>query len=158
MQSELYTNLTRLVEGSHTSEAALRTVLLNTLMLLGFNADIERNGADIVVLDRRIVIETKLKAGPSLRGRRNNETQYDQLQRYIESMQDGDDQLLLFDSNSRQDWRGVLTKGRAWWAWDWQPDGTGDIVHGAEQMVFRHGEQIELEGWLRRLLNRKRLA
>ena len=62
MNLDLTANLTQLLNGSYTSEAVLRTTLLNTLAQLEFNAEIERNGADVVVLDKRVVFETKLKS------------------------------------------------------------------------------------------------
>ena len=154
---DLKSNLTQLVGGRHTSEAALRTTLLNVMVQLGFNAEIERNGADVVILDKRIVLEAKLKAGPNLHGRRRDETQYEQLQRYIELYQEGDDQPTLFSSSSKlSPWRGILTNGQGWWAWDWHGN-YGVVEPVVEQMIFKRGEERELEGWLLRLLERKRL-
>ncbi len=154
---DLKSNLTQLAGGRHTSEAALRTTLLNVLDQMEFNADIERNGADVVILDKRIVVEVKLKAGPDLPGSRRDETQYEQLQRYIELHREGDDQPTLFGSSSKlTPWRGILTNGQGWWVWDWHTD-YGVVEPVVEQMIFKRGEERELEGWLLRVLERKRL-
>ena len=136
MQSDLTANLTQLVNGSHTSEAALRTTLRNTLVQLGFNADIEHRGADVVPPDKRIVIEVKLKVGPELRGSREDETQFEQLKRYIEWYQQGDEQPPLFDTSIKKGRRGILTNGRGWWVWDW-PSGDGTPELAVEQKIFR---------------------
>ena len=156
MNSDLMSNLTQLVTGSSTSEASLRTALRNVLVHLGFNAEIERNGADVVVLDRRLVIEIKRDVGPNKTGSRRDETQYMQLLRCINLCRKHDNQPTLFGTNSKQAWRGVLTNGQGWWIWDWHGDDeTSEFV--LEQCIFRNGEQRDLETFLVRVLERKRL-
>ena len=157
MNSDLMSNLTQLVDGSSVSESSLRTALRNVLVHLGFNAEIERDGADVVVMDRSVIVEIKLKVGPHLTGSRKDETQYMQLDRYIESYRKNDDQLALFGSNRKRAWRGILTNGRAWWVWDWHND-REEVECVIEQMVFKNGEQRELEVFLVRVMERKRLS
>lgn len=70
---------------------------------------------DMVSRSSRILIETKSpgRAHPSRRGAKSDETQRDQVERYLRAM--APDRARAGDP----DWRGFLTDGRFWWGWEW---------------------------------------
>ena len=74
--------------------------------------------ADMVNFQHQIIIETKKRgqANPQGPGSGDQETQLDQLTRYVKGMVD---QSLLFDYPESKNWSGYLTDGVHWWGWDW---------------------------------------
>ena len=87
--------------------------------------------ADIALPKSRLVIETKspeAPCGPELPShRRENESQLDQLERYLKKLRELERQDLFSDldlDTFDRSWVGVLTNGKSWWAWRWD-DETG---------------------------------
>ena len=104
--------------GENEIEAAIRDLLRE----MGFTARSEstQSGqADIYLPDNNLVIETKDrgKANPHASGSLGDETQQEQLERYILDLHESRRGQLGFEENRY--WRGLLTDGWDWYIYEW---------------------------------------
>ena len=87
--------------------------------------------ADIYLPRRRVVIETKavgLANEPDKpQARENNETPRDQMERYLRSELDAERGMLPFEHDQDLRWTGIVTDGKVWHAWYYDPN-TGDVL------------------------------
>lgn len=93
----------------------------------------QSNGpVDLYLTNRRIIIETKkegrLRGGPCTRGTgsRSEESAFEQLERYVKDERPREQKHLIGDVDDGVPWLGILTDGRRWWAWEWEPRGDLD--------------------------------
>lgn len=93
----------------------------------------QSNGpVDLYLTNRRVIIETKkegrLRGGPCTRGTgsRSEESAFEQLERYIKDERPREQKHLIGDVDDGVPWLGILTDGRRWWAWEWEPRGDHD--------------------------------
>lgn len=92
---------------------------------------------DLFLPGRRIVIEVKRRpakskpavAGPDSPGSQEDETQFEQLKRYVLALRDRE-QSTMWDRLEAPNtpWIGALTDGVRWWAWEW-PATRDDDTH-----------------------------
>lgn len=79
--------------------------------------------ADIVSHSHRLVVETKSRgqAQPTAPGARPGETQRAQLERYVEHFARRAERLDALQPGAKRHaaWRGLLTDGEQWWAYEW---------------------------------------
>ena len=112
-------------------EKEIEAALKNLLRELGFQADsrtVQGGEADIYLPDNNLVIETKDrgKVGPKLHGSQPDETQEQQLERYVRALHTERVQQLPYMSN--QSWRGILTDGFIWYLYEWSETEDGGLI------------------------------
>lgn len=110
---------------------------------IGFDTNTEwetgEGPVDIFLPRHRILIECKAtdKVGPELLGKIikasmsenssveivRNETQFEQLKRYVVAERKSNSEYWFSDSALDElVWTGILTDGRQWWIWEWPPE------------------------------------
>lgn len=87
---------------------------------------------DVYLANRRVVVEVKApgKADPSAvraRSDGSNETQFEQIVRYVVADHRRERDTLGFETDSPP-WVGLLTDGRSWWRWEFKLDSDGGLV------------------------------
>ena len=109
---------------------------------------------DIVLPKARLVVETKAPNAPCHPTHGMSETQFDQLERYIAALRQGDPQMSLpgiGDAPVEGPWIGILTNGQVWWAWMWPDSDTGATPIDEMHRVSYSAEIDELlKRWAKR--------
>lgn len=145
------------------SEGQREHLVAAVLAELGEDCEIQKSLAggggtiDILIPTRRAVIEVKRPGGaedPDLpqRGRPNDETPREQMERYVRTEIESTLGTFRFDDD--RPWLGILTDGRTWWAWRYPPApaAAGSLVWGpvrpatADELLARLGRALEDQG------------
>jgi len=139
-------------------EDPIRHRLANLLEAMGIedvalevNAD-RGEFADIVSHSHRLVVETKTRDSvyPDNPGAKPNETQKTQIQRYLKYFANEMEQRRFFEKarNSAIEWRGFLTDGKMWWAYDWDAAADAVAERSPAYHLARRSNAAALSKWI----------
>ena len=143
----------RLTKTSLSNEDTVRDELGSLIRELGFHREIESSvlggSIDIFLPNCNFVIETKDQdeVGPERGGSRNDETQLDQLQRYVlgKSAEYRNTLPLQPLKPSEERWKGLLTDGRTYFFYSWIVSSDGNLIeinHETRSFVYAAPEQL----------------
>lgn len=141
----------RLTKTSLPNEDTVRDELGSLIRELGFHREIEssvRGGsADIFLPNCNFVIETKDQDAVGPEWRRDDETQLQQLQRYVlgKSAEYRNTLPLQPPKPAEERWKGLLTDGRTYFLYSWivsSDDNLIEINHETRSFVYAAPEQL----------------
>lgn len=112
----------KVIDPQATGEDEIKLAIINLVREMGFTArsqSTQSGQADIYLPDNNLVIETKDrgKVNPSGSGSLEDETQQEQLERYVFDLHASRRGQLGFTENRY--WRGLLTDGMDWYIYFW---------------------------------------
>lgn len=115
----------RLLE--NTSEPDIKADLRSLLFAMGASNELEvqtgKGPADVFLPQHRVVIEIKsrgyAKAPHHPQARENDETPFEQLERYVKALRSTYLNRLDLEDHGKRPWLGIVTDGRIWHLWRW---------------------------------------
>lgn len=128
-----------LLAGAGGNEDAVKIELVGLLRALGYEVQTEAEdgggSADIFLEAQNVIIETKRRGQVDPDARRDDETQFQQLLRYVRARSQQQRIAPSLDPRSR-DWKGILTDGQTHHLYLWKVDDEGNLTE--PQSESRH--------------------
>ena len=153
----------RAVLGTAASEGNVESALAALLKALGAADTVTRQTVagvqpDLRCPTARALFDTKRpgRASDPHRvgtGGRGSESAHQQVDRYIRAIDAEERDQLDLVGAARAPWIGVVTDGHDWHAWLWPAHG-GEPERFLRSRAFSAGSELELLGWLHRILHR----
>ena len=143
-----------LLGGTGGNEDAVKIELVGLLRALGYEvrteADDGEGSADIFLEAHNVIIETKRRGQVDPDARRDDETQFEQLLRYVRSRSEQQRIAPSLDPRPR-DWKGILTDGRLYYLYRWMVDDNGELTDPKPELrPFAPTAADDLCSWLTR--------
>ena len=143
-----------LLVGTGGNEDAVKIDLVGLLRALGYEVRTEaedgEGSADIYLESLNVIVETKRRGQVNPDARRVDETQYDQLLRYVRARSEQQRIAPSLDPRPR-DWKGMLTDGRTYYLYRWMVDDSGNLTDPQPEVgTFAPGSEEDLCSWLSR--------
>ena len=143
-----------LLSGTGGNEDSVKIELVGLLRGLGYEvrteADDGEGSADIFLEEQNVIVETKRRGQVDPDARRDDESQFEQLLRYVRVRSER--QRVTPSLNPRPgDWKGILTDGRVYYLYRWIIDDNGELTDPkSEVQPFAPGAAQDLCSWLAR--------
>lgn len=136
------------------NEDAVKIELVGLLRALGYEvrteADDGEGSADIFLEAHNVIIETKRRGQVDPDARRDDETQFEQLLRYVRARSEQQRIAPSLDPRPR-DWKGILTDGRLYYLYRWMVDESGELTDPIPELrPFAPTAADDLCSWLTR--------
>ena len=143
-----------LLGGTGGNEDAVKIDLVGLLRALGYEvrteADDGEGSADIFLEAHNVIIETKRRGQVDPDARRDDETQFEQLLRYVRARSEQQRIAPSLDPRPR-DWKGILTDGRLYYLYRWMVDESGELTDPLPEVSpFASDAADDLCSWLTR--------
>lgn len=143
-----------LLVGAAGNEDAVKIDLVGLLRALGYEVRTEaedgEGSADIVLEAHNVIIETKRRGQVDPDARRSEESQFEQLLRYVRARSEQQRVAPSLDPRPR-DWKGILTDGRTYYLYRWMVDDAGNLTDPqSEVSSFAPDAEEDLCSWLTR--------
>ena len=143
-----------LLGGTGGNEDAVKIDVVGLLRALGYEvrteADDGEGSADVFLEAHNVIIETKRRGHVDPDARRDDETQFEQLQRYVRARSEQQRIAPALDPRPKV-WKGILTDGRMYYLYRWMVDDNGALTDPvAEMQPFASDAADDLCSWLTR--------